>query len=86
MSLLESHELVALTVEYRRECLRDSVVQSLTSVLSNDVGNLANAGSVECQHLLRLENGGEILKGRTEWRPKYAKRMGSIDELPAEST
>lgn len=86
VSLLESHELAGLTVEYRRECLRDSVVQSLTSVLSNDVGNLANGGFVECQHLLRLENGGEILKGRTEWRPKYAKRIGSIDELPAEST
>lgn len=86
VSLLESHELVALTVEYRRECRRDSVVQSLTSVLSNNEGNSGSDGFVECQHLLRLENGGEILKGRTEWRPKYAKRIGSIDELPAEST
>ncbi|KAI5680620.1 hypothetical protein M9H77_01847 [Catharanthus roseus] len=85
VSLLETHEIAALTLEYRRECLRDSVVQSLTSVLGNDVGSLANAGFVECQHLLRLESGGEILKARTEWRPKYAKRIGSIGELPAES-
>ncbi|KAL3532407.1 hypothetical protein ACH5RR_005928 [Cinchona calisaya] len=85
LPILESHELAAMTLEYRRECRRDSVVQSLTSVLGNGVGDLANSGYVECQHLLRLEGGAEIVKGRTEWRPKYAKRIGNMGQLPAES-
>lgn len=61
------------------------MVQSLTSVSGNGAGDLANPGYVECQHLLRLEGGAEIVKGRTEWRPKCANRIGSLDELPAES-
>ncbi|EPS60268.1 hypothetical protein M569_14536, partial [Genlisea aurea] len=64
-SILEDHELAAMTLEYRRECKRDSVVQSLTSVLDKDGG-----GEIECRHLLRLDGGGEIVKGRTGWRRK----------------
>ncbi|KAL3535790.1 hypothetical protein ACH5RR_004251 [Cinchona calisaya] len=86
LPILESHELASLTLEYRRECRRDSVVQSLTSVLGNGVGDMSNSGFVECQHLLRFEGGAEIVKGRTEWRPKYANSIGSVGQLPAEST
>lgn len=85
LPILESHELGAMTLEYRRECRKDSVLQSLTSVLENGVGDMASSGYVECQHLLRLEGGAEIVKGRTEWRPKYANRIGSMGQLPAES-
>ncbi|KAJ7978845.1 Acyl-[acyl-carrier-protein] hydrolase [Quillaja saponaria] len=85
-SILESHELSAMTLEYRRECGRDSVLQSLTAVSDADIGSLVHSGGVECQHLLRLENGAEIVRGRTEWRPKYANNFGSVGQIPAEST
>lgn len=85
LPILESHELSAMTLEYRRECGRDSVLQSLTAVASNGVGNLANLGDIECQHLLRLEDGAEIVRGRTLWRPKYANNFGTIDQVPSES-
>lgn len=80
--VLETHELCTMTLEYRRECGRDSVLQSLTSVLGD--GGIAESELVECQHLLRLESGAEIVKGRTEWRPKYARNFGSLGHLPAE--
>ncbi|XP_075076176.1 palmitoyl-acyl carrier protein thioesterase, chloroplastic-like [Nicotiana tabacum] len=86
MQILEGCELAAMTLEYRRECRRDSVLQSLTSVLDKGVGDLDDIGNVQCQHLLRLENGGEVVKGRTEWRPKRAiNGIGSIGGFPAES-
>ncbi|OIV99944.1 hypothetical protein TanjilG_26282 [Lupinus angustifolius] len=85
-SILESHELSAMTLEYRRECGRDSVLQSLTAVSETDVGNLAHGGHVECKHLLRLENGAEIVRGRTEWRPKGVNNIGVVNQVPAEST
>lgn len=83
--VVENHELASMTLEYRRECMRDSVLDSLTSVLGNEIGDLANYGKVECQHLLRLHDGAEIVKGRTEWRPKRARRIGNFGQLPAES-
>ncbi|KAL3839857.1 hypothetical protein ACJIZ3_024448 [Penstemon smallii] len=70
LPLVETHELAGMTLEYRRECMRDSVLQSLATVLDNGSDDSSNPGHVECQHLLRLEGGGEIVKGRTEWRPK----------------
>ncbi|GLT49362.1 hypothetical protein SLA2020_229290 [Shorea laevis] len=85
LPILESHELSAMTLEYRRECGRDSVLQSLTAVADKDVDNLGKFGNIECQHLLRLEDGAEIVRGRTAWRPKYAKNFGNVDQIPAES-
>ncbi|KAL8149261.1 hypothetical protein AgCh_006314 [Apium graveolens] len=86
LPVVESHELASLTLEYRRECMRDSVLDSVTSVIGNGLGDLATFGQVECQHLLRLKDGAEIVKGRTEWRPKRAYGIGSFGQLPAEST
>ncbi|WOG92605.1 hypothetical protein DCAR_0311878 [Daucus carota subsp. sativus] len=86
LPVVESHELASMTLEYRRECTRDSVLDSLTSVIGNGLGDLATFGQVECQHLLRLKDGAEIVKGRTEWRPKRSYRIGSFGQLPAEST
>ncbi|KAI9117165.1 hypothetical protein K1719_011331 [Acacia pycnantha] len=85
-SILESHELCAMTLEYRRECNRDSVLQSLTAVSSADVGNLAQSGGVECKHLLRFEDGAEIVKGKTQWRPKHPHNLGAKNHFPAEGT
>ncbi|RDX87604.1 Palmitoyl-acyl carrier protein thioesterase, chloroplastic, partial [Mucuna pruriens] len=84
--ILESHELSAMTLEYRRECGRDSVLHSLTAVSGADIGNLAQSGHVECKHLLRLEDGPEIVRGRTEWRPKPVNNFGIVNQVPAENT
>ncbi|KAE9464406.1 hypothetical protein C3L33_03671, partial [Rhododendron williamsianum] len=83
--IVESHELCGMTLEYRRECGRDSVLQSLTAASGGGVTGLADSGYMECRHLLRLEGGAEIVKGRTEWRPKHAGSLGSLSQLPAES-
>ncbi|XP_061336717.1 palmitoyl-acyl carrier protein thioesterase, chloroplastic-like [Gastrolobium bilobum] len=82
--ILESHELCSMTLEYRRECGRNSVLQSLTDVSGADVGNLVNGGIVECKHLLRLEDGAEIVRGRTGWRPKSVNNFGFFNQVPAE--
>ncbi|XP_077211316.1 palmitoyl-acyl carrier protein thioesterase, chloroplastic-like [Tasmannia lanceolata] len=79
VSILESHELAGMTLEYRRECGRDSVLQSLTSI-----SNPPESG-VECAHLLRLEGGAEIVRGRTEWRPKRTNNFRTMGQIPAES-
>ncbi|CAN4094353.1 unnamed protein product [Withania somnifera] len=85
MQILEGCELSAMTLEYRRECRRDSVLQSLTSVLDKGNGDLTDFGNVECQHVLRLENGGEVVKGRTEWRQKLVNGIGSLGGFAADS-
>lgn len=84
VSILESHELSGMALEYRRECGRDSVLQSLAAV-SADTNGDSPPGKLECQHLLRLDGGLEVLRGRTEWRPKYAKTLGNVDQVPAQN-
>ncbi|KAI3416981.1 Acyl-[acyl-carrier-protein] hydrolase [Psidium guajava] len=85
LPILETHELSALTLEYRRECGRDSMLQSLTSLSSNGIDDHENFAEVECQHLLRLETGAEIVRARTEWRPKPANNPETAGEVSAES-
>ncbi|GAB4850147.1 hypothetical protein Ancab_029442 [Ancistrocladus abbreviatus] len=74
-SVRRSHELGAITVEYLKECGMDSKLESL-SVVSED-----GSGRYMLDHLLRLENGTEMAKARTEWRPKH-KKSASISSEP----
>lgn len=71
----ENYELASMTLEYRRECRKDNVLQSQTFVLSNSNGEKVDHNHVDCQHLLQQEGEckGKIMKGRTRWRPKRAK-------------
>ncbi|KAG0498946.1 hypothetical protein HPP92_003637 [Vanilla planifolia] len=69
-SLVESHELTGMTLEYRRECGRDNVLQSLASV--SECTDEPPGSDMECVHLLRLEGGDEIVRARTKWQPKHA--------------
>nr|GEZ33294.1 palmitoyl-acyl carrier protein thioesterase, chloroplastic [Tanacetum cinerariifolium] len=77
MPILESYELASMTLEYRRECKKDNVLQSTTYVLTNDENRkIAHDNHVYCQHVLRLDggdrgSGSENMKGKTKWRPKY---------------
>lgn len=83
-TIMESHELAGMTLEYRRECGRDNVLKSLTSV-NNSPSGLEGAG-MECVHLLRLEGGDEIVRGRTQWRPKRARVFDNKGPLPVGSS
>ncbi|KAJ1691229.1 hypothetical protein LUZ63_015384 [Rhynchospora breviuscula] len=79
MAMLEKHELAGMTLEYRRECGKDSVVQSHTTVYS-DCTNSAkqDSASIHCEHLLSLESGANIVKARTAWRPKQGQNKGIV--------
>lgn len=66
-SLIYSHELSKINLEYRKECLKGDVIQSLSRVVTN--GRDEN-GRIELEHLLRLESGPQVLRARTTWRPK----------------
>ncbi|KMS96992.1 hypothetical protein BVRB_7g179730 [Beta vulgaris subsp. vulgaris] len=84
--LTETHELRSITLDYRRECQHDDIVDSLTnpepingagtiSQLRGTNGTPASTknedGSLQFLHLLRLStDGSEINRGRTEWSRK----------------
>ncbi|KAB1200134.1 Palmitoyl-acyl carrier protein thioesterase, chloroplastic [Morella rubra] len=88
VKIMESHEVSTMTLEYKRECRKDSVLQLLTAVSRNSVVNLGNLAVIDCQHLLGLEDGEEILRGRTVWRPKYADNSVAVGQtqIPSECT
>ncbi|XP_076909503.1 palmitoyl-acyl carrier protein thioesterase, chloroplastic-like [Bidens hawaiensis] len=70
-SYMKNYELASMALAYHKECEKDCVLQSLTSILRTD-----NNGSnhVDCHHMLRLEEDGSVVvKGWTRWRPKIDK-------------
>lgn len=81
--IIDTHELQKITLDYRRECQHNDVVDSLTSLEAAETVSELNGtnGSATsrkneddcCQflHFLRLSGDGlEINRGRTEWRRK----------------
>ncbi|VFR00516.1 unnamed protein product [Cuscuta campestris] len=83
---IDTHELQSITLDYRRECQHDDVVDSLTSVeLANETISLEVSGpkgpptNMSTQnerflHLLRLSGSElEINRARTEWIRKPAQ-------------
>ncbi|GMH30717.1 hypothetical protein Nepgr_032560 [Nepenthes gracilis] len=74
LQLMESNVLSGMTVEYKRECGMGNVLQSVTA----DSATSVIGDCIECQHSLRLDNGTELVRARTEWRPKHAKRSGKL--------
>ncbi|KAF3435950.1 hypothetical protein FNV43_RR23042 [Rhamnella rubrinervis] len=88
--IIDNYELQTITLDYRRECQHDDVVDSLTSVevgedgerISKLQGTNGSPTTTEykqdCRqflHLLRLSGDGlEINRGRTEWRKKKHAR------------
>ncbi|KAG7025417.1 Oleoyl-acyl carrier protein thioesterase 2, chloroplastic [Cucurbita argyrosperma subsp. argyrosperma] len=86
--IINSHELQTITLDYRRECQQDDVVDSLTSVeevengsktvteLNGTNGYISSDKQDDRQflHLLRLSSDGlEINRGRTQWRKKQQR-------------
>ncbi|KAL3735359.1 hypothetical protein ACJRO7_024483 [Eucalyptus globulus] len=55
--MVENHEFHYMNTEYRRECRRDSLLQSLSTRARDGPGYAAEDERMECDHLLLLENG-----------------------------
>lgn len=79
---IETHELQSITLDYRRECQQDDMVESLASLELEDVeqtnGSVLaksnESGCLQFLHFLRLAGSGlEINRGRTEWRRKLVR-------------
>ncbi|KAI3524550.1 hypothetical protein L1887_03208 [Cichorium endivia] len=78
-TVMGKYEIDSMTLEYYRECTKDSVLQSITSILVNRNGEIGNF-DVDCQHLLQHEKGGgngNVMKGTTRWRLKHGKSQDS---------
>ncbi|KAG7543241.1 HotDog domain superfamily [Arabidopsis thaliana x Arabidopsis arenosa] len=85
--IIDTHELKVITLDYRRECQQDDIVDSLTTsetpneVVSKLTGTNGSTTSSKQEHnesqflhILRLsENGQEINRGRTQWRKKSSR-------------
>ncbi|MCL7035277.1 hypothetical protein MKW94_009955 [Papaver nudicaule] len=68
-SISSSHELFDITLEYRKECEMNNMLMSLTAVCGHEIIGSSMRTMVECDHTLLLEDGTEIVRGRTIWRP-----------------
>jgi len=89
ISVLEDNELANITLEYRRECGPTHVLQSLASPQAGEViaGSAAPfsqrnepSDTLQFAHLLQLQDDkSEILRARSEWRPKIKI---NLHELP----
>uniref|UniRef100_A0A7N0U684 Acyl-[acyl-carrier-protein] hydrolase n=1 Tax=Kalanchoe fedtschenkoi TaxID=63787 RepID=A0A7N0U684_KALFE len=73
-SLALTHKISSLTLEYTRECAHNDVLQSLVAVSTVNTNNINGAvyetDEAQSRHLIRLEDGAEILRARIEWRPR----------------
>ncbi|XP_076883256.1 oleoyl-acyl carrier protein thioesterase, chloroplastic-like [Bidens hawaiensis] len=80
--VIDTHELQSITLDYRRECQHDDIVDSLTTLELLDISSNGSVASKEngdklskFLHLLRSSGDGlEINRGRTEWRKKPVRK------------
>ncbi|EOY22532.1 Palmitoyl-acyl carrier protein thioesterase isoform 1 [Theobroma cacao] len=76
MDVLEEYRLTSMTLEYRRECRKSNLLESLTSSTANvteDSNNNSNnrKADLEYTHLLRMQDDvAEIVRARSEWQSK----------------
>lgn len=49
------------------------MLQSLSTLVRDGHGHSEVNGGIEFDHLLLLENGMEIARARTKWRPRIAE-------------
>ncbi|KAH7547328.1 hypothetical protein FEM48_Zijuj01G0298100 [Ziziphus jujuba var. spinosa] len=69
--ILESQKLSSITLEFRKECGMNTVLQSLCSVARD---GSPKCEGVELEHTICLEKQSHILlRGRTSWMPKSAQ-------------
>ncbi|KAL1060676.1 hypothetical protein V6Z11_1Z079800 [Gossypium hirsutum] len=75
-SIRDRHELWKMNFEYRKECLKDDVIQSLSRVVPSNEKNR----DIEVEHVLRLESGHQVLRARTVWRT-YSHSCRGINSM-----
>ncbi|CAN6167556.1 unnamed protein product [Urochloa humidicola] len=74
--IIDTHELQTITLDYRRECQHDDIVDSLTYIEEGEEKSMNGSASAahhkeqqQFLHCLRFAgNGDEINRGRTVWR------------------
>lgn len=75
--IIDTHELQTITLDYRRECQHDDIVDSLTYIEEGEEKSMNGSASAATRkeqrqqflHCLRLAaNGDDINRGRTVWR------------------
>jgi fatty acyl-ACP thioesterase A len=80
--IIDTHELQTITLDYRRECQYDDIVDSLTNIEGGEEKSMNGSASAaphkeerqQFLHCLRFAaNGDEINRGRTVWRKKLAR-------------
>uniref|UniRef100_A0A0A8Z427 Acyl-ACP thioesterase-like C-terminal domain-containing protein n=1 Tax=Arundo donax TaxID=35708 RepID=A0A0A8Z427_ARUDO len=71
-----------MVLDYKRECGRDSVLQSQTTVFT-DCTDGSGETTLQCEQLLCLESGHTIVKARTMWRPKRSNAKGTVTPVSA---
>ncbi|GLT52086.1 hypothetical protein SLA2020_254480 [Shorea laevis] len=69
-TILKTHELSFITLEYRKECYGDAVLLSLTREPRRSDHLSMNNGRIEFEHWLCLDSGPLVVRGRTMWKPR----------------
>ncbi|CAI9287684.1 unnamed protein product [Lactuca saligna] len=76
-TIIENYEIHNMTLDYYREFTNDNILQSFTSILTNNRAETSNYDTIDCEHLLRFDIGGDssnIMKGMTGWRLKQGNK------------
>ncbi|KAI3887635.1 hypothetical protein MKW92_052725 [Papaver armeniacum] len=76
-TISENWELCDMVLEFRRECRVGDKLKSLTRVVET-------GGYTECQHMLQLENGKEVVRGRTKWQHTTLVDKNMLAKKPLE--
>ncbi|KAK8524996.1 hypothetical protein V6N13_015991 [Hibiscus sabdariffa] len=80
--ITRSHQLSSINLEFRKECGMDATLKSLSKYVGNYNSKYDNStndndeGLIEVEHSLRLDNGLEVVRGRTLWYPKQPQQLG----------
>lgn len=71
-AILRTHELSSITLEYRKECSQDVILESLTRQIRRlSDHHHSDKDIIEFKHSLFLEGGKpEIVRGETMWKPR----------------
>ncbi|KAF3450800.1 hypothetical protein FNV43_RR06889 [Rhamnella rubrinervis] len=88
-SILETHKLSTMTLEFRKECGMNTSLQSLSAVSCRDDPpdkHPTNNEGFELEHTIRVENDSHILlKGRTIYQPNFSSGRNYSSFAPAAS-
>ncbi|GAB2269671.1 hypothetical protein Dimus_004593 [Dionaea muscipula] len=69
--VLRDYNLTSITLEYRRECTQDDMLESLTSMNQSGSDPCRALDVIESTHLLRFQvNKAEIVRARISWQSK----------------